>query len=100
MIGHIQRWRGVQKLWGIQKKKEIKRNNTYKLKKNKQISKRNREATRKWTEKEIAATESNLNDQTFPQKETKSPALRKQSLGKALKYVNNVLPGSLPKRKM
>ena len=48
---------------------------------------------------EIAATESNLNDQTLPQTETKSPVMRKQSLGKA-EYVNNVLPGSLPKRKM
>ena len=33
---------------------------------------------------EIAATESNLNDQTLPQTETKSPVMRKQSLGKAL----------------
>ena len=81
------------------RKKEIKRVNTYKIKQNPaNFKKKHREATRKWRENKIAATESNLNDQILPQTATNSPVMHKQSLRKALKRVKNVLPGSPSKR--
>ena len=83
------------------RKKEIERVNAHKVKKkNSNFEEKHREATRKWRENKKAATESNLNNQALPQTATNSPVIHKQSLGKALKHVKNVLPGSPSKKKI
>ena len=62
-------WRERQHMFNCEeyRKKEIKRVNACKVKQNSATFKsKHRETTRKWRENKIAATESNLNDQTLP----------------------------------